>query len=99
MTDPMLDLLLIASLGFLGSLGHCIGMCGPITVALALSQRSPSSPSRQRQIWFHCLLNLGRVLSYALVGAAIGALGSVLMAGGQVGVGSDLRRGIAIFEY
>ncbi|MEB3356702.1 MAG: sulfite exporter TauE/SafE family protein [Synechococcales bacterium] len=99
MPEAMLDLLLIASLGFLGSFGHCIGMCGPITVALALSQRSPGSPSRYQQLWFHGLLNLGRVVSYALVGLAIGALGSVVVAGGQMaGVGSDLRRGIAILS-
>jgi hypothetical protein len=43
------------------------------------------------------LLNLGRLLSYGLVGAAIGGLGSVLVAGGQVaGIGSDLRRIMAI---
>ena len=93
----MLDLLLIASLGFLGSFGHCVGMCGPITVAFSLSQPTESQPNWRRQLYFHGLLNLGRILSYALAGAAIGALGSVLIAGGQMaGVGSDLRRGIAL---
>ncbi len=125
----MLDYLLVMSLGFLGSFGHCIGMCGPITVAFSLAQhqaqsslhsshlqqpcdadlhdpvqRSPvqrppdqSSASSGGEIWFHVLLNLGRVVSYALVGAGIGALGSVLVAGGQVaGLGSDLRRAIAM---
>ncbi|MGP1386787.1 MAG: urease accessory protein UreH domain-containing protein [Thainema sp.] len=92
----MLDLLLITGLGFLGSFGHCLGMCGPITVALSLSNASESS-SRWHQLRFHLLLNLGRIVSYALVGAGIGALGSVLVAGGQIaGVGSPLRRGIAI---
>ncbi|MEM6426624.1 MAG: sulfite exporter TauE/SafE family protein, partial [Cyanobacteria bacterium P01_D01_bin.128] len=32
----MIDFLLVMGLGFLGSFGHCVGMCGPITVALAL---------------------------------------------------------------
>lgn len=42
---------------------------------------------------FHLLLNLGRLLSYALVGAAIGGLGAALLSGGQLaGVGSELRR-------
>ncbi|MGH2412747.1 MAG: sulfite exporter TauE/SafE family protein, partial [Microcystaceae cyanobacterium] len=90
-------MLLIASLGFLGSFGHCAGMCGPITVAFSLSQKSELSPSRAQQFYFHLLLNLGRILSYALVGAGIGALGSVLIAGGQMaGIGSALRRGIAL---
>ncbi len=101
----MLDLLLITILGFLGSFGHCFGMCGPLTVAFSLShqQKTPQkaslndSISWQQQLKFHFLLNLGRMLSYALVGAGIGALGSVLVEGGQLaGVGSDFRRVMAI---
>jgi hypothetical protein len=98
----MLDLLLITSLGFLGSFGHCLGMCGPLTAAFSLSVRS-TQPSRKvspwrQQLMFNLLLNLGRVLSYALVGAAIGTLGSVLIAGGQLaGIDSALRQGITIF--
>jgi sulfite exporter TauE/SafE len=92
----MLDLLLMASLGFLGSFGHCLGMCGPITVAFSLAEQ-PSAPGRWQQLRFHLLLNVGRIVSYTLVGAAIGALGSVLVIGGQMaGVGSLLRRGIAL---
>ncbi|WP_448572823.1 urease accessory protein UreH domain-containing protein [Trichothermofontia sp.] len=95
--DLMLDLLLIAGLGFLGSFGHCLGMCGPLTLAFSLSQ--PAIAATPEQPWrFHLLLNLGRILSYALVGASIGAIGSVLVASGQMaGVGSLFRQGIAIF--
>jgi hypothetical protein len=93
----MLDLFLIAGLGFLGSFAHCVGMCGPITVAFSFSDQTTEPPAWQQQIWFHSLLNLGRIFSYALVGAGIGALGSVLIAGGQMaGIGSLLRRGMAI---
>jgi uncharacterized protein len=97
----MLDLFLIALLGFLGSFGHCVGMCGPITVAFALAsqQSEPQSvsPPWQQQLLFHGLLNLGRLLSYALVGGSIGAVGSVLIASGQMaGVGSLLRQGLAM---
>lgn len=92
----MLDLLLIASLGFLGSFGHCLGMCGPITVAFSLSQQTGNG-DQWAQFRFHLLLNFGRIVSYALVGMAIGALGSVLVASGQMaGVGSPLRRIISI---
>lgn len=92
----MLDLLLIAGLGFLGSFGHCLGMCGPLTLAFSLSQVPGNAPPGQP--WrFHLLLNLGRITSYALVGASIGAIGSVLVASGQMaGVGSLFRQGIAI---
>lgn len=92
----MLDLLLIMTLGFLGSFGHCVGMCGPLTVAFSLSYKQ-ETPRWRQQLLFHSLLNLGRLLSYTLVGAGIGMLGSVLIAGGQTaGIGSDLRRAIAI---
>ena len=94
---PLIDLLLMSALGFLGSFGHCVGMCGPITAAFALSSTSDSTRTWTQQVKFHLLLNLGRMLSYALVGAGIGALGSVLFAGGQMaGVGSVLRRLVAI---
>ncbi len=90
----MLDLVLISTLGFLGSFGHCMGMCGPITVAFSLSN---TDDSKQPSWRFHLLLNLGRILSYALVGAAIGGIGSVLVASGQMaGLGSVIRRGMAI---
>lgn len=109
----MIDLLLLMALGFLGSFGHCVGMCSPIAVAFSLnSYASPASslqqapgiagtgaqPKWQQQLQFHLLLNLGRLASYALVGAGIGALGSVLIAGGQLaGIGGSFRRGMAIF--
>jgi sulfite exporter TauE/SafE len=109
----MIDLWLIAGLGFLGSFGHCVSMCGPLAIAFAVTGRpdrpaqnpddSPKpSPEHNPDHWrkhliFHILLNLGRILSYALVGAGIGLLGSVLIAGGQfAGVGSGLRRGLSL---
>ena len=91
----MLDFVLIMTLGFLGSFGHCVGMCGPIAVAFSLSQKQENP--KKLPLRFHVLLNLGRIVSYALVGAGIGALGSVLLAGGQLaGIGSGLRQGMAI---
>ena len=94
----MLDLLLVMALGFLGSFGHCVGMCGPLTVAFSLSSKQETARPWQQYLVFHTLLNLGRIISYALVGAGIGGLGSVLVAGGQLaGIDSDLRRGLAIF--
>ncbi|WP_293147501.1 MULTISPECIES: sulfite exporter TauE/SafE family protein [unclassified Microcoleus] len=90
----MLDILLIATLGFLGSFGHCAGMCGPLTVAFSLSSTDKDKLASFR---FHLLLNVGRIVAYALVGAAIGGVGSVLIAGGQMaGIGSGWRRAIAI---
>lgn len=101
----MLELGLVAALGFLGSFGHCVGMCGPIAVAFSLADATSvddqASPPGWHQRWhhirFHLLLNGGRLCSYVVVGAAVGGLGSVLVAGGQIaGVGSLLRRSIAL---
>jgi uncharacterized protein len=90
----MLDFVLIATLGFLGSFGHCLGMCGPLTAAFSLSHQTATW---QRKLQFNLLLNLGRMLSYGLVGGAIGTIGSVLIAGGQLaGIGSGLRQGLAV---
>ncbi|MEL6930710.1 MAG: sulfite exporter TauE/SafE family protein, partial [Cyanobacteria bacterium J06600_6] len=92
----MLDLSLIVALGFLGSFGHCMGMCGPLTVALALSQEDNSHKTSGWQ--FHFLLNLGRIASYAIVGGALGGLGSIVVASGQLaGIGSGLRQFMAVF--
>ncbi len=93
----MLDLLLILAVGFFGSFGHCVGMCGPLTAAFSLSQTQDTSQKVRSQILFHILLNAGRLVSYAFVGAGIGAIGSVILASGQLaGSGSALRQTVAI---
>ncbi len=93
----MLDWLLITTLGFLGSFGHCVGMCGPLTVAFSLSGESSTPSHWTKTLTFHILLNLGRVFSYTIIGTALGAVGSVVIASGQLaGVGSDLRQLITI---
>lgn len=57
------------ALGFLGSL-HCIGMCGPIALAL------PSQGSSTFAFYFgRILYNLGRVVTYSIMGLLIGLLG------------------------
>lgn len=92
----MLDLLLVVALGFLGSFGHCVGMCGPLTVAFALSGQD-NNPEKNNSFQFHILLNIGRIFSYTLIGAALGGLGSIFVASGQLaGMGSNLRQLMAI---
>lgn len=93
----MLDVLLLAMLGFLGSFGHCVGMCGPLAVAFSLSSHSPETSNWQKSLQFHALLNGSRLLGYAAVGAVLGGVGSAIAASGQlVGIGSSLRQGIAL---
>lgn len=62
----------LVTLFVIGLLGgpHCAGMCGGIVGALSL-QAAPGA-----RAWIlHLAYNLGRILSYALAGALMGALG------------------------
>jgi uncharacterized protein len=91
----LLESFAIFSLGFFGSFGHCVGMCGPLAVALTLSQRN--SP-KSNPILFSIYLNLGRILSYGIVGAFLGGLGSLVVFSSQLaGIGSIFRQTIVIF--
>lgn len=70
--------LLIAAitLGFFGSF-HCIGMCGPIALALPIHQFSPL----KKYIGI-LLYNFGRVITYTLLGLLFGLLGQTFFLGG-----------------
>lgn len=67
---------LALSLGFLGSF-HCIGMCGPI--ALALPVHHFSKIKKHAGIW---LYQLGRVFTYTLLGLLFGLLGQAFFPAG-----------------
>lgn len=68
--DPLYTLAFTTAL--LGS-GHCIGMCGGLVTALGLS-----SSGRKAGFIFHLLYNLGRTLTYTVIGLAVGWLGSAM---------------------
>jgi len=57
------------TLGFLGSF-HCVGMCGPIALALPLNHHSLSA-----KISGALLYNVGRMFTYALLGGLFGLVG------------------------
>lgn len=59
-------------IGFIGSF-HCIGMCGPIALALPV----PGS-NNFRFFMGRIIYNLGRILSYALMGIFFGFIGQKL---------------------
>jgi uncharacterized protein len=66
------------TLGILSSF-HCIGMCGPIALALPVVQRNDWSKSAGILLY-----NSGRVFTYALLGFLFGMIGEALyMAGIQ----------------
>ena len=64
--------------GLVGSL-HCIGMCGPIAIALPVPDSNNISFFTGR-----ILYNLGRVVAYSFLGAILGLLGGrIALAGAQ----------------
>ncbi len=63
-------------LGLIGSF-HCVGMCGPIAVALPIQNRN-----WWRKLAATLLYNLGRAITYALLGAIFGVLGEGIQLGG-----------------
>ncbi len=72
-----IDLLIILSTAFLGSVGHCIGMCGGIVVAYS-STKIDQKSSWLRQSISHLAYNFGRVTTYAILGAMFGLLGRAI---------------------
>ncbi len=73
------------TLGFLGSF-HCVGMCGPIALALPLNQQSYFT-----KLFGVMLYNIGRMFTYALFGALFGLVGqSFVIAGYQQGLSITL---------
>jgi sulfite exporter TauE/SafE len=76
-------------IGLLGSL-HCVGMCGPIAMALPLTAKEKS-----KVIFQSFLYNLGRMTTYATMGLILGLMGwGIALAGYQkafsIGLGALL---------
>ncbi|QFR49448.1 sulfite exporter TauE/SafE family protein [Sulfurimonas lithotrophica] len=72
------NLLTIISIAFLGSFGHCIGMCGGIVMAYSNIKIDPASTKVSKSI-AHLLYSLGRVSTYSILGAVFGYLGGVVV--------------------
>lgn len=81
------DILLFLAIGLLGG-AHCIGMCGPM-VTMYAERMSPQSVNRvgtmnrrghltTYEVRQHVLFNVGRSLSYALLGGVFGAFGGAV---------------------
>ncbi|MGA3090510.1 MAG: sulfite exporter TauE/SafE family protein [Terriglobales bacterium] len=88
-----LELSVVFTLGLVSSL-HCVQMCGPIvlsySVALVPAPSSSAAPSRSL-VWGHFAYNLGRILTYSLLGAIAGLAGrTVGLIGRFAGVSSAL---------
>ena len=72
-----IDLIIILTTAFLGSVGHCIGMCGGIVVAYSSSKIDQKS-SYFYQTAAHLAYNFGRVATYTILGAIFGTIGQVI---------------------
>lgn len=70
---PLLSAALLT--GLLGS-AHCLGMCGGISGLFAVNS---SVATLRSQIPLAITYNIGRVLSYALLGIIVGAFGAVII--------------------
>lgn len=80
---PHLDLLGFLTLGVLGGLGHCVGMCSPFVLMVSRRYAGDSRPAWLAQAWY----NAGRITTYMLLGAAAGAVGlTVGLVGDMVGL-------------
>jgi uncharacterized protein len=64
-----MDAAALFMLGLLGT-GHCIGMCGPLVVAL---------PGKTGRLTAHLAYHGGRLITYGIIGSAMGAAGSGLI--------------------
>lgn len=84
-------------LGLAGSL-HCVGMCGPIALAMA-----PDARARRAMALQALTYNAGRVLTYALLGGLFGLFGKGLAVAGMQQilsvVAGFLMLGMAVFVF
>lgn len=81
-----IDLLSFLTLGLLIGFGHCVGMCSPFVLFVSRRYVRPGAGRGAvfvAQAWY----TAGRIVTYAALGAAAGAVGGVLqLAGGLIGV-------------
>ena len=71
-----IELIAIVSFALLGSIGHCIGMCGGFILTYTTAKIKPEQ-TKLSQSTYHFLYNIGRVCSYTLLGALFGYFGSL----------------------
>lgn len=72
-----ISIITIISIAFLGSFGHCVGMCGGIVIAYS-STKIKAEWSKQVQAIAHLLYSFGRITTYMILGALFGLVGGVV---------------------
>jgi len=86
MTSESIFVLMFVT-GFTGGFGHCLGMCGPVVASYSITLR-------RRSFLPHLFYNLGRVTTYATLGAAMGFAGSFLSVAVEI---QGLQKFVMIF--
>jgi sulfite exporter TauE/SafE len=77
-----INIISIITIAFLGSFGHCVGMCGGIVIAYS-SAKIDDSFDRQKKAISHLLYSFGRVTTYVIMGVLFGYFGSLFSFDGQ----------------
>lgn len=72
-----IDIFSIMTIAFLGSFGHCVGMCGGIVIAYT-STKVGDSWSKPKQTASHLLYSVGRIVTYMTIGSIFGYFGQVV---------------------
>ncbi|MAD41062.1 MAG: beta-carotene 15,15'-monooxygenase [Arcobacter sp.] len=72
-----ISIVTIITIAFLGSFGHCVGMCGGIVIAYS-STKIKNSWSKKLQATAHLLYSSGRITTYTILGALFGLVGGVV---------------------
>ncbi|AFK18659.1 sulfite exporter TauE/SafE family protein [Haloferax mediterranei ATCC 33500] len=74
---------------------HCLGMCGPLVSVYAdrLSEQEGTQSLTLRQVRQHALFNVGRALSYAVIGGLFALVGKVFFGAfdSVTAIGSGVR--------
>lgn len=73
--------------GLAGGAGHCVAMCGPVVAALGLA--APAGQGTLAAVARTLPYHLGRVTTYALLGAVMGLTGAFVNVAGRLAGFSD----------
>ena len=89
------NIISIITIAFLGSFGHCIGMCGGIVIAYS-SSKIDDSFDKRKKIVSHLLYSFGRVTTYVILGILFGYFGSLFSFDGQANTVLRMITGIVM---
>lgn len=81
----MLEISAFFLIGFTGGFGHCVLMCHPFV--LYVSSKYAITKQGYSMLIPHIFYNLGRSITYAILGSIAGLLGSVLQYAGSTFIG------------